>query len=498
MKRERHRLGIKWTLFLSFWLFSIVLLILLWLFQTVFLNDFYKAIKRNMIENTARTIVANIENDDLASLLDRLVQNNDLHILILDENGTPLYESVNVRESLIAGMLPIRFKEYFQTASQAENGAVLDLIDLSGFRNDYYRPDKFTGPVPGIDRGRGESLVYGQVVNLSDGSRQFILLNAILTPVSNTVTTLRIQLLIVTSILLILSLGLALILSRRISRPIVGINEQSKELAQGNYSISFTASGYREIVELANTLNTAATELSKVENLRRELIANVSHDLRTPLTMISGYAEVMRDLPGENNPENIQVIVDEARRLTSLVNDLLDLSRVQAGNLQLDLKTYNLTGSIRSILSRYSKLTDQEGFILNFEADADALVIADEHRIDQVLYNLINNAINYSGEDKTVIARQTITDRRVRIEIIDHGEGIESDQLPYIWNRYYKSEKSHRRAVVGSGLGLSIVKSILEQHQASFGVLSEPGQNTIFWFELPIENGPNRCCSTGD
>ena len=243
MKPKGNRFGIKWNLFLSFWLFSIALLILLWLFQTVFLDDFYKAIKSNMIESSAKTIAANIENEDLAALLDRLAQNNDVSILILAEDGTRLYEAANIRESLITVLPPARFMAYFQKASQTEDGAVLDLIDLSNFRNDYYRPDRFTGPVPGIDRRQIESLVYGQIITLSDGSRQFVLLNTILTPVYNTVATLRVQLVIVTSILLILSFCLALVLSRRIARPIVAVNEQSKELAKGHYSVSFTASG---------------------------------------------------------------------------------------------------------------------------------------------------------------------------------------------------------------------------------------------------------------
>ena len=133
------------------------------------------------------------------------------------------------------------------------------------------------------------------------------------------------------------------------------------------------------------TLNYAAKELSKVETLRRDLIANVSHDLRTPLTMITGYSEVMRDLPGENTPENVQVIIDEANRLTTLVNDMLDLSKMQSGAQKLSPSFFDLTESVRDILGRYNKLTDYD---IRFTADRDVTVYADELKISQVVYNL--------------------------------------------------------------------------------------------------------------
>lgn len=485
MKFNKHQLSIKWHLFRSFLMFSAALLVLLWLFQTVFLDDFYKAIKRHTIESTARTIAANIDHEDLPTLLERLSQNNDVYILILDESGNKLFEAANTPNNLIAMMPPRQILDYIRAADNSGDGAVLDLIDMRGFQNDRYRPDQFTGPVPGKDEGLGEMIIYGQVVTKSDKSKQYILLNAVLTPVFSTVRTLQSQLLMITIILIILSLGLALILSRRIAQPIVGINNQSRNLAEGRYDIPFKASGYSEIVELADTLNHAAVELSKVESLRRELIANVSHDLRTPLTMIIGYAEVMRDLPGENNPFNVQVIIDEASRLTGLVNDLLDISKLQSGNQKLNLKTYNLTESIRTILLRYNKLVDQEGYNLVFETDGDVVVQADERRIEQVIYNLVNNAINYTGADKKVTVRQIISKQTVRIEVADSGDGIPAEQLPYIWDRYYKGE-NHRRAVIGTGLGLSIVKNALELHHSEYGVWSEPGMGSVFWFELPL------------
>lgn len=208
--------------------------------------------------------------------------------------------------------------------------------------------------------------------------------------------------------------------------------------------------------------------------------------------MITGYGEVMRDLPGENTPENIQIIIDEATRLSTLVNDLLDLSKLQSGALQAQKQVFNLTDSVRAILERYSKLVEQEGFDITFESKEEVFINADELRISQVIYNLVNNAVNHAGEDKTVIITQTVRDKLVRIEVTDHGEGIPADKLPYIWERYYKVDREHKRGVIGSGLGLSIVKSILDAHKAHYGVRSTQGKGSTFWFEIVYDNVKKR------
>ena len=261
------------------------------------------------------------------------------------------------------------------------------------------------------------------------------------------------------------------------------INNSAKALAEGDYAIRFGEQGAREVRELSRTLNYAAGELSKVEGLRRDLLANVSHDLRTPLTMIKGYSEVMRDLPGENTPENVQIIIDEAQRLTDLVNDLLDLSKLEAGVLPLEKARFNLTESIRQILHRYDKLAD---YRFPFHGEEDVWVEADELKISQVVYNLVNNAITYSGEDKTITLTQQVEQGKVRISVTDTGEGIPQEKLKDIWERYYKVDKEHKRAQMGSGLGLSIVRNILEMHGGQYGVTSQLGKGSIFWFELPL------------
>ena len=200
--------------------------------------------------------------------------------------------------------------------------------------------------------------------------------------------------------------------------------------------------------------------------------------------MITAYSEVMRDLPGENTPENIQVIIDETTRLTNLVNDMLELSKLQAGVTELKSEVFDFTTNILAVMNRYSKLTEQSGYNIRFEYEDDVKVCADEYKIYQVVYNLINNAINYSGEDKTVIVRQIVKGDMVRLEVEDHGNGIKEEELDNIWDRYYKADKTHKRATQGSGIGLSIVKNILKLHSASFGVESQVGKGSIFWFEL--------------
>ena len=194
----------------------------------------------------------------------------------------------------------------------------------------------------------------------------------------------------------------------------------------------------------------------------------------------------MRDLPGENTPENVQIIIDEAHRLTDLVNDLLDLSRLQSGAQQPQPEPLNLTELIRGIMGRYAKLVLHDGYSITLEAEQDAMVMADRLRMTQVLYNLINNAINYAGSDRAVLVRQTLSDVAVRVEVIDHGEGIPAESLPYVWDRYYKVDKNHRRSAVGAGLGLSIVKGVLEAHGAEYGVESTVGKGSDFWFRLPL------------
>ena len=276
-------------------------------------------------------------------------------------------------------------------------------------------------------------------------------------------------------------------MSRSISEPIIETNEAARELSRARYQRPPHSGGYREIAQLNDTLVQTAEDLRKVEDLQRELIANISHDLRTPLTMIEGYAEAMRDIPDEITPENMQIIIDETERLSTMVNEVLDFSRLRTGSLELTMTRFNLTELIRKIVNRISHMTAVEGYTVTFEAGEDVYVTADSGRISQVIYNLAGNALTYTGTDKTVRIRQEQKDGMVRITIEDSGEGIPPEELPFIWDRYYRSRENHKRAVIGSGLGLNICRGILENHHAPYGAETPAGGGTVFWFALPAD-----------
>ena len=219
-------------------------------------------------------------------------------------------------------------------------------------------------------------------------------------------------------------------------------------------------------------------------------MANVSHDLKTPLTMIKAYAEMVRDITYNNKEkreENLNTIIAETDRLALLVNDILDLSAVQSENTTLKIEKIDLIQLINQVIERFKILSEQENYQFLFTHPDEAIIKADKKRIYQVIYNLINNAINYTGNDKKVYINIINEKHKYRIEIKDTGKGIKQEDLKHIWDKYYHSEKKHKRNSYGTGLGLSIVKSILQMHSYKYGVTSS-NEGSNFYFEIPKDN----------
>lgn len=477
--------GIRYRVIMYLMAFVAAVIVLLWLFQIVWLDDFYRWNKTQQIRQTSDIVAANVDNAELESLVDHLASRSDVCILLLDQHGKTVAASDDIRFCLIHRMSKV--DRAFWCDIAPEDGSVLtELFNVAPLVDAKVNPRNFRGHVPQMTDDQ-QALLCVRRVSMADGMQGYLLLNAIITPLDATVETLRMQLTVITIVVLLGAVLLAWMISRRLARPIIETNEAARSLSRGQYDPPEHGGEYREMAELNETLALAAHELSQVENLQHELIGNISHDLRTPLTMIGGYAEVMRDIPGEASPENLQIIIDETNRLTSLVSELLDFSKLQTGSAQMEIAAFDLTDAVETIVQRVARMTEKDGYTLVFQPEEHITVRADEKRMGQVVYNLIGNALTYTGADKTVTLTQTVTENRVRIAIRDTGKGIPADELPLIWNRYYRARESHRRAVIGSGLGLSIVQSILEKHGAKYGVDSEEGVGTTFWFECEID-----------
>ena len=316
----------------------------------------------------------------------------------------------------------------------------------------------------------------------------YIFINASIEPLDSSIQIIKSQYIYIALILLIVSIILAFQISKQISKPIEKISDSAKKLEKGDFNTKFKPdTNIVEINELSETLERARMELSKTDELRRDLMANVGHDLKTPLTMIKAYAEMTRDLDNqtiEKKKENLNIIIEETDRLNVLVRDILDLSKLQSKTYELKIEKFDLHDLIKTILKRYFILIDYEGYEFIYNNKKSIIVNADKKRIEQVIYNLINNAVNYTGNDKKIYIELIENESSVTVEIRDTGKGIPKKEIEHIWDKYYHNEKNHKRNTFGTGLGLSIVKTILDSHNYKYGVKSKNGKGTIFYFEL--------------
>jgi signal transduction histidine kinase len=292
----------------------------------------------------------------------------------------------------------------------------------------------------------------------------------------------------------IVALGVSILyaffIGKRITSPLVRLSQEVRKAGKNeNYEIKTDGNAYVELDDLARSLNVSLKEQQKTEHFRRDLVANVSHDLRTPLTMIKAYAEMIRDISGgvkAKRDKHTNVIIEEADRLTLLVNDILSLSRLQSSVDVLEKTTFNLSELTENVLYRFETVVKEQGYTIIKDIEPDLYINGDEKKIEEVIYNLIGNSINYTGEDKTVKVYLKKSGYSAVMEVLDSGKGMDSEQINTIWEKYYRVSETHHRAVKGTGLGLSIVKTILESHGLKFGVLSKPGVGSNFYVEFTL------------
>lgn len=482
MKRKK---SIKIWIFLSFIGATAVFLFLIWYFQIVHFEKFYMQIKKYELQKAAEETFENI--DKIKYKIENIADEYNVSINIVNDSGISLYDAGVGKHSNIKINKYSDYRAFYNRVKANDDEDVIyeveGLYRQKGSGNKPVTQDKGDKDRNHITIPKQEfiadakCMIYAGIRQV-EGKECVVLLCSMVTPVEATTDTLQIQFVIESIIFVLLAVAIAFVTSYIVSKPIIKINNSAKELPNGKYSMDFGKAGYKEVYELAGTLEYASKEVMRSKELQRDIIANVSHDLRTPLTMIRAYAEAMRDLEGENTSENAGIIVEETIRLSELVDDMLNLSKLQSGVEVLKICTFNITDSIEAIIERFSKYTKNEGYTIGFEYDERVFTEADESKICQVIYNLVINAINHAGETKKILVRQHTENKKVTISVTDYGKGIDESEIDSIWDRYYKTQKE------GSGIGLSIVKNILELHSAKYGVISEVGSGSTFWFTL--------------
>lgn len=471
-KRPKLRLSIKFKLWLAILSITGAAILSIWLLQVVFLEDYYIREKKAEFESVAGQIVTAINGQGIHEASDALYSIASEHILcieVTDTTGKMLMNFEGLNYNCYVHQNTERHQQLVVAALRSTQPTVQVISNSAGER------EYFVG------------MVHSQTH--TDQTPYVVLITTALAPVREASRIFHEQLQLISIGLLIVVTIVSFGVAYGMTRNIKAVTRAAKQVAAGDLNVSLSIRSNDELSDLSESFEDMARELSKVNVLQKELVANISHDIRTPLTMIRGYAEAIKDITGDDKElreQQLDIIMDEANRLSVLVNDVLDLSLLQAGQTVLHNDIFDLNKKVFDIVSRFALLEQTQGFTFHRKsADTPQFVMADEVRIEQVVYNILGNAVNHIGETKEISVAVTDEGDQVRVDIVDTGKGIARQDLPLIWDRYYKPYKKGTKKTVGTGLGLSIVKAVLVSHQARFGVNSTLGVGSDFWFALP-------------
>jgi len=508
--KNKKSISLKAYLWIYFGIFAVIIMLVLWVLQTFFLSAFYNTMKLDELEKAGHIISEqyDLNDEDFYTFWFEHSFNSGIFAQLVTENGDIVrnFENVPISDRKSEYEEYKKFENIKQNppdtmghdTGKSDNGPHFPHKNHFGNRGfmssedfeDFLEQTKREGKISYIVESQGDRGaygIYGKYLGDLDGQKIYLCLISPLERTDTTRKVLQTQLIIASLLAVVLALIIAYFIAKRFSKPVERITKGAKKLAEGDYEVKFNKGAYREIDELADTLNYATGELSKTEELRRDLISNVSHDLRTPLTIIKSYAELIRDISGKNDEKRTihsNVIIEETNTLSQLVSDMLDLSKIQSGTLPMDMKPFSMKDLVEQTLKRFDYYSENHGIVFEVQCNTNGQTVGDERKIEQVIYNLVANAINYTGEDKVVCVKLDENENAVRFSVTDTGCGIKEEEIDLVWDKYYKSSDNHKREKIGSGIGLSIVKNILLAHNARFGVESEVGEGSTFWFEL--------------
>ncbi|MGN0710799.1 MAG: ATP-binding protein [Anaerovoracaceae bacterium] len=487
MKQKSRTIVTKlWCWFI---LFAAIILAVLWLIQTVFLQSFYFRITVSDLEKTAAEIAGQKNNSDFLKIIEASAEENSLLIFLVDYDGNIVY-SADEYSSIYGNPYHVSNTgtPYFSEDNLLswQKGAARNLPSSHKEVLNQLLLSESTSC--GCVTADNSAYVYGYKLTdcrALDGKNLIMCISMPLAAIDSAVHVLRIQLVWVSVFSLLLAAVLAFFISKRFEKPINHISCQAEKISRGEFRIEEKKGFCREFDELSDSLSFMANSLERLENIRRDLLANISHDLRTPLTLIKGYAEMIDAFSWSDEKqrtEDLAVIRREADRLTSLVNEILEYTSGQNSAEPVKKSEINISNIVNDTIQQFEPLCEKLGYRIEHIIEPGLWILGNEHDIERVIYNFIDNAVSHTDDSRHIRVTLERLNDTIRFSVKDYGPGISSEDIPYIWDRYYTS-RNRKNGQTVSGLGLSISKTILTEHDADFGVENDNG--CIFWFAFP-------------
>jgi two-component system sensor histidine kinase BaeS len=451
-----NRISIKLGLLFS-GVFLTLLLLLGFLLYGVFTNLFVDFVSKDLLISASNHGKA-LEEDYSPNMIDHIIsmeKGGTSHVLITDKEQRILGSSVTPDSAMM--------KVLKHSRKEPSNY----IIDLN------WRTDKYIIAVSNIGKNKGFIYLFYPTANLREA-----------------VSILKILILLTSIGTIFLAVGLIGILSRKLTQPLLTMKDATNSMAQGKYRQSIPSTGNDELAQLAHSIQQLGEKLQHYEDTRNEFLSAVSHELRTPLTYIKGYSDVLSKGIIKNKDEQAEylaIINRETKRISYLVNDLFEMSKLQVGKFQLNKENTKINIVVEKAVGSLRPAAEKKGITLNVHfSEGLSEVYFDLVRMEQVIYNIVENAIKYT--DKGSVDIETSQNNQfVMITITDTGIGISAREISKIWDRFYRIEKSRARKTGGTGLGLYIVKQLIEAHHGVIKVKSTEGQGTSFTIYLPKE-----------
>jgi len=503
---SKHSIRVKLTITLT--ISILLIIIILWGLNRTFLESYYLHSKNDILGKTYNDINALFPKDtEITDFTEKQILENELEIERMEDNR-------NVSISITPMINPVLWfdQSKWKSVSYIQYGnSYWDTVKkIRDYVFELNRPD-FTDYITYQTYDVRIKANYRELIGILDNS-YVIYIKTNLESIQESTAISNQFLAYVGVVVVLLSSGAMFYISKRFSNPILQLSGIAKRMSDLDFEVKYPVATQDEIGELGYSINTLSDKLEKtiselksannelltdlenkvqIDEMRKEFLSNVTHELKTPIALIQGYAEGLKDNISEDSESRdfyCEVIIDEAQKMNTMVKRLLSLNQIESGHNQINLERFDLVALLQSVVDSTKLLFEQKDVTLHFEAEEPSYVWADEYMIEEVITNYISNALNHVEDARIIEIKLIKKEKVIRVAIFNTGSNIPEEELNNIWIKFYKVDKARTREYGGNGIGLSIVKAIMDSHNQKCGVTNHE-TGVEFWFELDTQIG---------